>query len=368
MVYLQTFTVISTIFLVSSLISNRISDPFMRNIKRKYNNPSSCKGNANMVVRLPLQRLYSMNEWREQTFSVVTENDICSSKETNDGTIPPREVCLLPFPHSEILLQGQTKQIRIYEDRFIKLFQKSMRDHGGIIGMGLLISESGILKPIPLCKIESYQQVDGFGIFCTLRVVSRATLIRIDQYEPYMKAICVEKIDLPMENEKMDLLNFMASNIENFVVTLSSLENQLRLYDKDNDDSDQDRDFVLYDVDDEADELDREAIYRSAFQDAADTDCQGYMITSPSSTFSCINIGQKQRSIQDLTAISWAVFCSNNQSQEEDKKVTIRIQALDSSKLLDRLYMGLFVLREKKKELEDKLALVGRRKKQQLDD
>merc|ERR1711933_471189 len=168
-------------------------------------------------------------------------------------------------------------------------------------------------------------------------------------------------------NEKMDLLNFMASNIENFVVTLSSLENQLKLYDNNDDISNEVRDLVIIDTydDDMEDELDREGIYKSAVEDAKMSDSQGYMV-SPSSSLGCIDIGQKQRSIQDLTAISWAVFCSSE--EKEDKTVTIRIQALDSSKLLDRLYMGLFVLREKKKDLEEKLALVGRRKRQQLDD
>lgn len=350
------------ILFVSSLVTTRIPNTFLSQHRGKRRNTPLWEMGKDFTMEIS-----PISEWRDQTFDFVTSDDISLSKEINDGTILPRTVCLLPFPHHEVLLQGQTKEIRIYEDRFIQLFHKSLEDYGGIIGMGLLISESGIVKPIPLCKIESYQQVDGFGIFCTLRVVSRATLVRICEYEPYMRAICVEKVDLPIENEKMDLLNFMASNIENFVVTLSSLENQLKSYDNNDDISNEVRDLVIIDTydDDMEDELDREAIYKSAVEDAKMADSQGYMV-SPSSSLSCFDIGQKQRSIQDLTAISWAVFCSSE--EKEDKTVTIRIQALDSSKLLDRLYMGLFVLREKKKYLEEKLALVGRRKRQQLDD
>lgn len=78
--------------------------------------------------------------------------------------------------------------------------------------------------------------------------------------------------------------------------------------------------------------------------------------------------------MHDLTAISWAAFCSSsskynenivktkaNQNgvlHEKEIIVTAKIQALSSNTLLGRLHMGLMVLRHKKKVLEEELALI----------
>ena len=65
------------------------------------------------------------------------------------------------------------------------------------------------------------------------------------------------------------------------------------------------------------------------------------------------SVGEEdERSAQDLTGISWAVFCTEN---VED---TVRVQALDCDDLLDRLKMGSYMLREKKIELEAKVAFI----------
>jgi len=306
--------------------------------------------------------LYGIHEWRD-TMIVPEEEDKILALKINDGTILPREICVLPFAYDEILLQGETKEIRLYEDRFIKLFQKSINEHGGIIGMALLVNDSSILKPIPICEIESYNQMSEFGIFCTLRVISRATIIRFVDYEPYITAICVERMDKSMDmgnKKQLDLLNYLASNIENTVLTLSSLEFQLGDGVKGKEEEGlgksalYDRNYI--DDDDEEDEelIDPVSRFRHAFHQAKESDFNGYTTTiQPTTT--------PERSLQDLTAISWAAFCCDD--PQKDNNMTYRIQVLDSSRLLDRLYMGIYVLREKKKELEEELKLV--RKKQQ---
>ena len=35
----------------------------------------------------------------------------------------------------EMLSQGETKELRLHEERLIKLFKKSMNEHGRIIGI-----------------------------------------------------------------------------------------------------------------------------------------------------------------------------------------------------------------------------------------
>jgi Lon protease-like protein len=111
--------------------------------------------------------------------------------------LPPlaKEICVLPFPYQEVLLQGETKQLRLYEERFVQLFSDCMEHHGGVVAMGLLASNLGLVQSVPLAEIEAYNHVPGFGIFCTLRVVARANLIDIVQETPYIKAICTELTD-----------------------------------------------------------------------------------------------------------------------------------------------------------------------------
>jgi hypothetical protein len=170
----------------------------------------------------PSTRLFGISEWRDVSFDYPgTGNDRRLGKET---TGPPKEVCILPFPYDEVLLQGETKQLRLYEDRFIKLFDHCMGRHEGVVGMGLL-ADSGIIQTIPLCEIEAYNRLEGFGIFVTIRVVGRAQLDEILQQEPYLKAVCRELTDTIPPN--LELPNLLASNIENYLLLLSSIEHQL---------------------------------------------------------------------------------------------------------------------------------------------
>ena len=106
-----------------------------------------------------------------------------------------REVCILPFPYREVLLQGETKQLRLYEERFVHLFEHCQQHHCGVVAMGMIASSLGIVQTVPLAEIEAYNRVAGFGIFVTIRVVGRAKLLDVIQQEPYIKAVCVELTD-----------------------------------------------------------------------------------------------------------------------------------------------------------------------------
>ena len=170
----------------------------------------------------PTCRLFGIAEWRDVTFDYPgTGDDRRLGKETGG---PPREVCILPFPCDEVLLQGETKQLRLYEERFLKLFEHSSGRHKGVVAMGLL-ADSGIIQTVPLCEIEASQKLDGFGIFVTIRVVGRAQLDAILLQEPYLKAVCRELTDAVPPN--LELPNLLASHIENDLVLLSSMEEQL---------------------------------------------------------------------------------------------------------------------------------------------
>lgn len=100
------------------------------------------------------------------------------------------------------------------------------------------------------------------------------------------------------------------------------------------------------DDDDEDDYADRLSRYRQAYEIALSTDTQGYRVTDH-----CTG-----RSARELTAISWAAFCTDILSNEES---TYRIQALDSDNLFERLKLASQMLREKKARLRVKMQKAG---------
>jgi Lon protease-like protein len=179
----------------------------------------------------PTTRLRGISEWRDLVFNFPGSGD--DRRLGREQGAPPREVCILPFPYADVLLQGETKQLRLYEDRFIRLFDESMQKHEGVVAMGLL-AESGIIQTVPLCEIEAYNRLEGFGIFVTIRAVARAQLLEVVQQEPYLKGACVETADKLPPN--LELPNLVAHNIENLMVLLSSMENRIAQAGKDNDD------------------------------------------------------------------------------------------------------------------------------------
>lgn len=152
---------------------------------------------ANLRSRLPRSRcathLRSLSEWRDLVIDYPGTGDDRRIGKEQGGL--PKEICILPFPYQEVILQGETKQLRLYEDRFIQLFEDCMNHHCGVVAMGMMAT-SGIIQTVPLAEIEAYNRVDGFGIFATLRVVGRARLIELTQTTPYLKAVCTELTDV----------------------------------------------------------------------------------------------------------------------------------------------------------------------------
>jgi hypothetical protein len=137
-------------------------------------------------------RLLGISEWRDLAPNYSGNGDDRRLGKEQGGF--PKEICVLPFPYQEVLLQGETKQLRLYEDRFVQLFDDCMDHHCGVVAMGMLAT-SGIIQTVPVAEIEAYNRLDGFGIFVTIRVVGRAKLLDVVQQTPYLKAICSEVTD-----------------------------------------------------------------------------------------------------------------------------------------------------------------------------
>lgn len=95
-------------------------------------------------------------------------------------------------------------------------------------------------------------------------------------------------------------------------------------------------------------ELDRRGRFKQAYEVALSTDTQGYMTRQGGITI--------DRSPQELTAISWAAFCTNILPAED---VLVRIQALDCQDLFERLKLAAHMLKEKKNSLKVAMKKAG---------
>lgn len=309
--------------------------------------------------------LWGIVDWRDHDFGLPGSAPKVGVQTGNRG--PPKSICLLPFPYQDVLLQGETKQLRLYEDRFIKLFHDVMDNHDGVVGMGLM-AQSGVIQTVPLCEVEAYNTMEGFGIFVTIRCVGRAQLLELSQQQPYLKGTCLEIMDNLPPN--LELLNLLAGNIENFMLLLSSMENRLNQAQKKNgfEDKDMDRRIAIakledrfYMSDDEGEEeddedtddsfgdLDRLGRFRRAYEVAMATDTQGYTVSSSANR-------DESLSPRELTAVSWAAFSSELVPSSD---ATYRIQALDADQLFLRLKLAFQMLREKKAQLRVKMQKAG---------
>jgi len=50
----------------------------------------------------------------------------------DDGDEPVRGVCILPFPLTDVLIQGETKELCLYEERYVQQQQASRTKAIGI--------------------------------------------------------------------------------------------------------------------------------------------------------------------------------------------------------------------------------------------
>ncbi len=95
--------------------------------------------------------------------------------------------------------------------------------------------------------------------------------------------------------------------------------------------------------------MDRTSRLQRAFKIAKATDYQGYKVSSdqPSTTTPAT------RSIQDLTALSWAYFCCENDPLDI---ISYRLRALESVDLCGRLNLALQMMNERKVKLNKLLV------------
>ena len=111
------------------------------------------------------------------------------------------------------------------------------------------------------------------------------------------------------------------------------------------DDDDDEDDVSMY--------VDRRKRFHRAYEIALETDTQGYQ--SPAGNNGSI---ADHRTPQELTALSWAAFCSELLRETD---APFRVQALCSATLFDRLKIASAMLQRKKKLLRARMERAGLR-------
>jgi len=132
--------------------------------------------------------------------------------------------------------------------------------------------------------------------------------------------------------------------------------------DDDNDEEDEEGENASSEEEDETDDennIDRVAQFYRAFESAKEADTFGYIFqsTDPSKQTATDSNEGTIRNPKDLAAISWASFCTGEKNNLQ--RDVIRIQALDTTNVLQRLQLAAAMLREEKKKWKAKLALAG---------
>lgn len=299
--------------------------------------------------------LNDLSEWRDLFFDDSQKPAVVDDalrQQNLEG--PAREVCIFPFPLDDMLIQGETKELNLYEDRFHQLFEKSRSSHSSVVAMGLIAPPSGILQTLPLCEIEDYRKMPGqtqfgtdYSIYVTIRVVGRASLVQVVEEDllggaEYLKGWCVEVEDGVEGGEKegnrvADRLEAVFGEIcvmEDIYERTDEVEMDATDEDDDDDESDEEDDY------DEDEDDNRRSRFERAYQTAKSTDMQGYTFSST---------GLYDRSIQDLTALSWAYFASEEKPEDN---LVYRLRALECDDVNERLKLALTMLNEMRSELK----------------
>jgi hypothetical protein len=115
-----------------------------------------------------------------------------------------------------------------------------------------------------------------------------------------------------------------------------------------------------YDDDDDDDDgseqgndiyIDRRKRFRRAYEVAIATDTQGYQVVS-----SMDDNSTADRSAQELTALSWAAFCTEVLPEID---AAMRIQALDCDNIFERLKLASVLMRRKKVLIRARMEKAG---------
>jgi hypothetical protein len=326
--------------------------------------------------------LHDITEWRDLIFEVPSKVQELPLEDYQEG--PIRQVCILPFPLDDTLVIGETKELCLYEERFHKLFEKCTQDHASIVAMGMMAPPAGILQTMPLCEVESFQVMEGNNgftnksILVTIRVVGRGCLVQLeedDETAEYLKGWVTELWDdtgsekRALNPDTLRVANDLADKLEDEFEAILRLESKvsdmeqndvksqegisdaamkIRLIEAEIESMDDGDISYENEEDDDEEEPDddidnRKSRFQESFRVALATDNQGYKILSSQSEY----VG---RSLKDLTALSWAYFCSEDNSADI---LSYRLRALEITDVSERLALARTMMMELRSELRN---------------
>ena len=114
------------------------------------------------------------------------------------------ELNMLPFGLEEALLPGETKQVHLYEARFLQLFEEAEAKHNSCVSQLLVTPGGNVAAVSSLLEIEESRKQD-VGVWAKLRCIGR---IRLAEVEPtdfgYVRAQVSLVTDKPPGDEDIE--------------------------------------------------------------------------------------------------------------------------------------------------------------------
>ena len=98
---------------------------------------------------------------------------------------------LLPFPISDCLLPGETKQVHLYEARFIQLFADSASKHHDCLGAMYFTPSGNVASVSTLLEVEEFRK-EEFGVWARLKCVGRVKLLEVSETDYQYVSATVE--------------------------------------------------------------------------------------------------------------------------------------------------------------------------------
>jgi len=118
----------------------------------------------------------------------------------------------LPFPMQDLLLPGESKTMHLFEARFLALFDKANKKHGGklvqiMIGGSEVVAVGGALEVLDWKRLE-------VGVSVTVRCVGRVRLLEVTEVDPFPMAIVTEYADAPRTAQQDDVLKRLMEDMK----------------------------------------------------------------------------------------------------------------------------------------------------------
>eukprot|EP00320_Phaeocystis_rex_P006722 CAMPEP_0119093972 /NCGR_PEP_ID=MMETSP1178-20130426/164782_1 /TAXON_ID=33656 /ORGANISM="unid sp, Strain CCMP2000" /LENGTH=238 /DNA_ID=CAMNT_0007077671 /DNA_START=17 /DNA_END=729 /DNA_ORIENTATION=+ len=98
---------------------------------------------------------------------------------------------LLPFPLADCLLPGESKQVHLYEARFIQLFANAANSHHDCLGAMYFTPSGNVAAVSTLLEVEEFKK-EEFGVWARLKCVGRIKLLEVSETDYQYVSATVE--------------------------------------------------------------------------------------------------------------------------------------------------------------------------------